>query len=370
MKAFLALFASVLSAGGLFAAVPDDIAALKKAPDRATWERLADAGPDALLPILKAWPVDDPVAANWLRTAFDRIAARHADSLPADDLFAFATDAKGYGPARRRAMAVVERVRPAAAEKWLSAALNDPEFGPDAVDRAVAAAEKLPVADALVALRATFTACTDYDQAQALAKKLTTAGDKPDVWAHLGVVGRWHLVGPFPVSPEDGLTKSFPPETKVELAAEYEGKAGKLKWQAAAAEEGKVDLSKAGVKVEDGAVVYAVARVRVPSAIRGELRVAAVDNVTVWVNGAKVVERSNDYRSLYRTDRYRSPIDLPAGESTVLVKLTKTRPDAGQQEAAARGGRPGGLSTRWDFQARLLSTTGRGLTFTQTEEKK
>jgi hypothetical protein len=354
----------------LLAAAPDDIAALKKAPDRATWDRLAEAGPDALVPILKAWPTDDPVAANWLRTAFDRIAARHAQSLPADDLFSLATDPKAHGPARRRAMAVVERVRPAAVEKWLSAALNDPEFGPDTVDRAVAAADKLPPADALVALRATFAACTDYDQVQALAKRLTAAGDKPDVWAHLGVVGRWHLVGPFPVSPEDGLTKSFPPETKVELTAEYEGKAGKLKWQPAAAEEGKVDLAKAGVKAEDGAVVYAVARVRVPTATTGELRLAAVDNLTVWVNGAKVVERSNDYRSLYRTDRYRSPVDLPAGESTVLVKLTKTRPDAGQQEAAARGGRPGGLSRRWDFQARLLSATGRALTFTQAEEKK
>lgn len=71
--------------------------------------------------------------------------------------------------------------------------------------------------------------------------------------------------------------------------------------------------------------------------------ICAVDNITAWVNGKKVIERSSDYRSLYRQDRYRANVELPAGESTLLLKLTKTRPDEGQQAAAARSGRPGGL---------------------------
>jgi len=67
---------------------------------------------------------------------------------------------------------------------------------------------------------------------------------------------------------------------------------------------------------------------------------AAFYNVTAWLNGKKVVERSYDYRSLYRADRYRAAVSLPAGETTLLLKLTKTRPDDGQQAAAAKAGRP------------------------------
>ncbi len=39
----------------------------------------------------------------------------------------------------------------------------------------------------------------------------------------------------------------------------------------------------------------------------------------------------------------------PAGETTLLLTLTKIRPDEGEQFAAAKPGRPGGLSAKWDF---------------------
>jgi len=172
------------------------------------------------------------------------------------------------------------------------------------------------------------------------------------------------------VAAEAGLHKSFPPETAIDLMATFEGKSEKLRWQPVqvGSAEGRVDLVKANIRSDDGAVAYAVARFRIPTAVKAELRLSAVDNITAWVNGKKVIERSNDYRSLYRTDRYRAEIDLPAGESTLLLKLTKTRPDEGQQ-AAAQAGRPGGLSTRWDFQARLVEVMGKRLTFQQAEGK-
>lgn len=358
------------ASGPLLAGVTEDIAALKAAPDRATWDRLAAGGPDALPPILNALPADDPVAFNWLRTAFDRIAAAHAAKLPLDVLLAFTKDSGKPGKARRLALSALERGRHGVTDHLLDGWLNDPEFGADAVDRAVLSAEKLPKAEMLVALKKTFAACTDCDQAQALAKKLTGLGETPDVWAHLGAVRKWRIVGPFPVTPEVGLARSFPPESKLDLAAEYDGKAGKLRWQPVEVEEGKIDLVKAGVKVEDGSVVYAVATFTVPADVTGELRLSAVDNVTAWLNGKKVVERSNDYRSLYRADRYRAAVSLPAGETTLLLKLTKTRPDDGQQAAAAKAGRPAGAAANWTFQARVLDAAGKGLTVTQPEGKK
>lgn len=357
------------ASGPLLAGVAEDIAALKSSPDRVTWERLAATGPDSLLPILNAWPAD-PVAGHWLRTAFDRIADAHAKRLPLDELLAFVKNSGKPGKARRVALSALERGRHGVTDHLLDGWLNDPEFGADAVDRAVLNAEKLPRAEMLIALKATFAACTDLDQAQLLAKKLTGLGETPDVWKHLGVVRAWKIVGPFPVTPEEGLKAAFPPETKLDFASEFDGKAGKLRWQSVAADDGKVDLVKAGVKPEDGSVVYATATFKLPAAVAGELRLAAVDNVTAWVNGKKVVERSNDYRSLYRADRYRAAISFPAGESTLLLKLTKTRPDEGQQAAATKAGRPGGLSAKWDFQARVLDAGGKGLSFTQSEGKK
>src|SRR5207245_692689 len=43
---------------------------------RAAWERLSAAGPEVLLPLLHALDTPDVVAANWLRTAFDRVLDR------------------------------------------------------------------------------------------------------------------------------------------------------------------------------------------------------------------------------------------------------------------------------------------------------
>src|SRR5215469_18385145 len=42
-------------------------------PARAAWERLVARGPAVLPALLEAMDTPDTVAANWLRTAFDRI---------------------------------------------------------------------------------------------------------------------------------------------------------------------------------------------------------------------------------------------------------------------------------------------------------
>lgn len=365
----LSIFMVVLFTAPVLAGVREDIAALKNPSadpeaNRAAWDRLVAAGPPAMLPILHTWPADDPVAANWLRTAFDQFARTHTEKLPVEELLAFATDPKAHGKARRVALSAVERTRPGTTVKLLPGWLNDPEFGPDAVAERITAAEAAEPTEATRILRTMFAATTDIDQALVVAKRLTAAGDKPDMVKHLGMVGRWHVVGPFPVSPEDGLKQSFPPETKFDLAAEYEGKAGKLKWSAATCDpaEGRVDLAKFGVKPDDGAVAYAAATVIMPSPTKVELRLSAVDNITAWVNGKKAVERASEYRSMYRPDRYRAAVELPAGESALLLKLTKTRPEEVR-------GRPG-ATAKWDFLVRLADDKGRGVAFTQPEGKK
>lgn len=347
-----------------------DIAALAKpGPDpaatRAAWDRVTAAGAPALLPLLAAWPDEDPVAGHWLRTAFDHIAKAHPEKLPEKELLAFAANDKANGKARRAALAALERARPGTAARFLAERLNDTEFGPDAVAERIAAADALadPAAQAKL-LRDTFAAATDLEQSLLLAKRLAGTGDAPDLFAHLGAVRHWRAIGPFPVSPEDGLAKSFPPETKLDFAAEYEGKAGKLKWARATADpaDAKLDVAKHGIKPDDGAVCYTAATINLSAATKAEVRASAVDNVTVWVNGAKVLERASEYRSMFRPDRYRAAVDLPAGESVVLVKLTKTK----AEEVRGKPGAP----VRWDALVRFVSpATGRAVPFTQPEGK-
>lgn len=353
-----------------WADVAADVAALRKQPSRQAWDRVVRAGPSALVPLLQAWPKDDPVPGHWLRTAFEQITQQHVGQLPFDDLHAFAVEPMNLGPARRLALAAMEQARPGTTTKMLPLWLNDPEFGPDAVEQAIQAAEKLPDAQAVTALQQLLHHCALYDQTLQLCKRINSLGGSVNPLSHLGVLQRWHVVGPFPVSPDEGLTKSFPPEEKVDLASEFAGKTAPLKWQKLEAEkpEGRVDLSLVGIKPEAGAVAYAVARLHLAKAVTAELRAGAVDNITIWINGQKVVERASSYRSHFRTDRYRASVSLPAGDSTVLVKLTKTRPE----EAAApkaQGGRPaGGPQQKWDFQVRLVDRAGRALAVHEREE--
>lgn len=364
-----ALALALLAAGGARADRGADVAALAKpGPDpaktRAAWDRVVAAGPIALTELLDAWPIDDPVAAHWVRTAFDQIANKHTGNLPAVELVVFIGDPKKNGKARRAALAAVERERPGTAAKMMDGWLDDPEFGPDAVAARIAAADALTDnAEQLKLLKATFAAATDLEQTLLLAKRLNAAGETIDAAKHLGAVARWHVVGPFPVSTEDGLAKAFPPEAKIDLAAEFDGKSGKLRWQPAAIDptDARLDVVKFGVKPDGGAVCYAAATVKLPAAAKCELRVSAVDNLTVWVNGKKVAERASEYRSMFRPDRYRAAVELPKGESTVLVKLTKTK----AEEVRGKPGAP----AKWDCLVRLVDGTGRAVPFTQPEGK-
>jgi hypothetical protein len=118
----------LLAAAVLPAAADDDLARLLKqvravgregtgSPEaRAAWDRLVARGPAVLPSLLEAMDTPDTVAANWLRTAFDRIADRAASeggkSIDADALLRFARDPKRQGRARRLALDIVERLRP------------------------------------------------------------------------------------------------------------------------------------------------------------------------------------------------------------------------------------------------------------------
>lgn len=246
---------------------------------RSAWDRLSDAGPDALLPILWGWPENDPVATFWLGTAFERIAARHRADLPIDGLMDILTDPSRPGRARRLALSAVEAARPGTRAHLFKGWINDPEFGGDVIDihitEAEAALEAKNQDQAIAILKTAFDAVTEVDQAFALAKLLGQLDANVDVVAQLGVVRNWNLVGPFAVPPHLGLVRTFPPETRVDLDATYPDGSKTLRWKPVQASltDGHVDLIKLVVDPNEGSVLYSATVVVVPEATPAELRI-------------------------------------------------------------------------------------------------
>ena len=103
------------------------------------WQKLSQHGPEALTAILGALKDNNPVAANYLRSAFEAIADRTLSKgkpLPARQLEAFVKDTKRNGRARRLAYEWLVRIEPSAPERLLPGMLDDPgaELRRDAVE--------------------------------------------------------------------------------------------------------------------------------------------------------------------------------------------------------------------------------------------
>jgi hypothetical protein len=334
---------------------------------RAAWDRLVARGPAVLPQLLDALDTPDPVAANWLRTAFDRIADADlrggGKGIDADALLAFVREPKHQGRARRLALDVVERLRPGTAERLVAGWLDDPEFRYEAVAGVLKEADDLAKSGekdrAVAAYRKAFTASRDLAQVAAAAGRLKDQGVAVSVFDHMGFLRDWYLVGPFDAGGMKGFATAYPPEEKVDLDAEYPGKGErKVRWQrhrvaepapAAAAEfrSALVNLDKAFGTTYD-AVGYAYTAIRVPEATEAEFRGAADDNFTVWVNGRRVFG-FEEYRNGVRLDRHRFRVPLRAGVNRVLVKVCQAPADPTSNEP------------NWEFVLRVVDATGKGI---------
>ena len=346
-------------------AVPSDITVVLKqgvgsADGRAAWERLSQAKADVLPALLEGMNTKDTAAANWLRLAFDRIVEREAAGKTIDTkkILAFVKDPKNQGRPRRLGLEMLERTSPGTAEAIYLASLDDPEFRYEAValvlDKA-AKAGNLEVATVLYQMA--FNQSRDMLQARAAALGLQTRGVKVSVAEHLGFFLDWHLIGPFDSKGQKGFHLSYPPEKKVDLNEELDGQNGKVRWKRFQVKEtaptskdrhqALVNLTaKDALGNADDAVAFAYTEFDVDKAMTAEMRGAADDNFTVYVNGARVFG-FEEWRNGVRHDRHRFPVQLKAGKNTVLVKIC---------QSAAPNTEP-----NWEFFLRVVDTTGKGI---------
>ncbi len=351
----LALLAWVALTGSALGDDVDDLArATEPAKSRTAWDRVVARGPVVLPRLLEALDTPDVARANWLRTAFERIVDNDRKHIDVDALLKYAGDRKRQGRARRLALDTAEELQPGSREKLLRD-VDDPEFRYDAIELALARLGKH--AD-VKEYRRLFTASRDMEQSRRLAAALKPLGVEGSVADHMGFLREWYAVGPFDAAGGKGFKSVYPPEKQVDLKATYMGKDGKtLAWKRFSVPEmttgrfpALVDLTRPLGNAED-AVAYAWTAFRVKKASEAELRGAADDNFTVWVNGERVFG-FEEYRNGVRLDRHRFRVKLKEGVNTVLVKVIQAPGDPTNREP------------NWEFLLRVCDDTGKGIDFT------
>jgi hypothetical protein len=319
------------------------------------WRSVVARGPDALLPVLGAFDGATPRAANWLRSAADAIAERtllDRQPLDAAGLEAFVRETRQDGAARYLAYEWLVRVDATATSRLLPGMLDDPgqELRRDAVARATTEAEKVMKGGdrtaAAQAYRKVFDHARDRDQVDALAKILKGLGVEADVQVHYGVIPRWTILTTFDNTEMKGFDVAYPPEKRVDLKAELEGKGGRrvrVVECSTADPHGKVDLNETLGK-EMGAVAYAFASVEALSARPVEVRVGTNNAVKIFLNGEPVFFR-NEYHHGMKMDQYVGRGRLRPGRNEILLKICQNE----QKEDWAQG---------WSFQGRICDALG------------
>jgi hypothetical protein len=321
------------------------------------WKALVQAEPAELPAVLKAFDEASPLAANWIRSAFEAIAQRalrRGEKLPAAELERFVLDTKRAPRARRLAYEYLARVDKTASDRLIPGMLNDPstEFRRDAVARLLAQVEKLPKENKekrLELYRQALSGARDQDQVDAIAAELKKLGHPVDLAAHFGLILRWKVIGPFDNMEKKGFDVPYPPEKEIDYKASYPGKKGTVQWNDHTTTDtyGMVDLNKA-VGKNMGAAAYAATEFQSAKQQKVQLRIGSLCAVKVWLNGKLLAAHEVYHSGGGEIDQYICEGTLKPGRNLILVKCLQNE----QTEEWAQN---------WDFQLRICDATGTGI---------
>lgn len=316
-------------------------------------KELSQGSAATLISLLAAMDDATPLAANWLRGAFESIAAREVKSgkLPAKELEAFIVDTNRDAHARRLAYEWLLKVDPQLADRLIPKMLQDPgaDFRRDAVQRLIDEAAALQAKEekdaAIKTFRVALKGATDDDQVQAIAKPLKDLGETVDLQQHFGFVTKWKMIGPFENHDLVGFEEVYAPEKELDFTAKYTGKDGKaVEWVEHVTEDeyGKIEVKK--LVPFKGAVTYAAAEFVASSPQSAEVRLATPNAWKLWVNGDLVFGR-DEYHRGHKLDQYRVPVKLAAGKNQLLLKICENE----QTEEWAQ---------EYQFQLRISDSSG------------
>lgn len=371
MKLRLPLFAAFFLAGSIFGAQDAEIdLVLKIGPEGAhnaeatqAVAMLAKAPAEQLPRLLFAMNPANEIAANYLRSAVDAVVDRTLAAkgkLPVSEIRAFLLNTRNNPRARRLAYEILVRVVPAEAAQLMAGFANDPsvELRYDAVDLLIQAAAKQKEAKendaALKAYQTALNAARDQKQIEKIAGELRALGTAVDLPRHFGFLTHWRVIGPFDNTALAGFDVVYPPEKEFVPAAEYDGKAGKVRWMEVATGEeyGKLDLNPPLGELK-GVTGYASTVFNSPIEGPAELRLGCKNGWKIWFNGDFVFGRDEYHRGA-RIDQYRLPVTLKMGANTILLKVC-------QNEDVQDWTR------EWEFQLRVCDATGTAILATDRQ---
>jgi hypothetical protein len=323
-------------------------------PARTAWQHLTHCDAKQVPVILAGLDSAQPLAANWIRAAVDTIVEgtlADGGSLPVKELEKFLADRNHDPRARRFAFELIARVDFTAADRLIPDMLDDPslEMRRDAVARVLDdATQKLSTDDkqaAVAAFETAVKAARDEDQIKLASDKLKELGHPVNLPRLFGFVMQWKLIGPFDNAAQKGFSFAYPPEQRIDFAADYPGKEKSVTWidHTTTDDYGAVDLN-AAIGKHMGAATYAVATFRSDTARPVELRLGSDDAVKVWLNGKEIIS-AEVYHALTKLDQYVGRGELKADDNVILVKVCQNE----QTDSWAQD---------WKFQLRVCDAVG------------
>ncbi len=317
----------------------------KDAEARRAWQVVQRATLQQVPHVLVALDNATPLAANWLNTALDAIAAR---SSPGEKdacvgpLTQTALDTSHGLLTRRIALDLVGRFAPDKIAEIQTQLRNDPEA---TLRRPAIAAELTRLTtlsrDAegdrspanrrqLAPWRQLFDEARDEDQVNKIATNLRQLGDEPDLARKFGYVTSWQVIGPFDNPKGQGFDTAYPPESlqlktwrrmRDDLSSHtLDGKSGQATWRPAKAKSanGDVDLNQSIAKLRD-VVGYGVTTISAEDATDVEIRLRVQNAFKIWLNGQLLLSQPVGHTG-NSFDMYRAKAHLNAGENIVVIK--------------------------------------------------
>ena len=314
------------------------------------WQVLARQDVDQLTTVLAGMDDAGPLATNWFRMAADAIAERQLKQhgrLPLGVLEKFVFDRTHAPRARRSAFEWMVRVDPTAQARLMPRFLDDTslELRRDAVQQVLDAAQEAEGAAAAELYLKAFHAARDLDQIKICIAEIEQQGRKIEVATHLGFLVDWQVIGPFDNTGQQGFDVAYPPEDRVDLAASYDGKLGKVEWSGHHTPDdyGIVDLAEIYDKCK-GAAAYAFTEFVVQERRQVMLRLGCINANKLWVNG-KPLMTSEVYHAGMEVDQYVAVAQFKQGKNTLLLKICQNE----QEQPWAQ---------RWQFQLRVTDDLG------------
>jgi hypothetical protein len=304
------------------------------------------------------------LAVNWLRAAVDAICGRVLNaggSLPLSDLGTFLLETRHNPKARRLAFELLARVDAGTGDKLLAGMLNDPslEIRYEAVQKVIdQAGQSLTASNktgAALLFQQALNSSRDARQIEAITKKLEELGQPVDTLKLFGFLTQWKIIGPFDNTGRKGFDSVYPPEQKIDLAAEHDGKTSKVKWRDYVVTDkyGKVDMNQAYGKLKE-VTAYATTDFVSDRPQSLELRLGGKNSWKVWLNG-KLLFGRDEYHFDSEIDQYPMPAQLQPGRNTILVKVCQNE----QTED---------WTVEWDFQLRITDSLGTPILAAATEQ--